>query len=121
MLFDQFDQRQKCSIFTFLEYILFSLQKLARAGARCDFGVFVGASKNNYATLPAIGGQAAALKMYLNETFTTLKLDDISVWMKVGFTTFYGLLTFFAQTIMLFTQHFSNQQVIYGSNDQIYL
>ncbi|WAR14414.1 PYR1-like protein [Mya arenaria] len=29
------------------------------------------------------GGAAAALKMYLNETFTTLKLDDVSVWMKI--------------------------------------
>ena len=58
-------------------------QKLARSGARCDFGVFVGASSDNYSTLPSIGNMAAALKMYLNETFTTLKLDDISVWMKV--------------------------------------
>ena len=30
------------------------------------------------------GGAAAALKMYLNETFTTLKLDDVSIWMKVS-------------------------------------
>jgi len=44
----------------------------------------VGASTDNYATLPTIGTAAAALKMYLNETFTTLKLDDVSVWMKVG-------------------------------------
>ncbi|XP_052761178.1 CAD protein-like isoform X2 [Mya arenaria] len=57
-------------------------QKLAKAGARCDYGVYVGASKDNYAKLPSIGGAAAALKMYLNETFTTLKLDDVSVWMK---------------------------------------
>ncbi|XP_060593985.1 CAD protein-like isoform X2 [Ruditapes philippinarum] len=57
-------------------------QKLARSGARCDFGVFVGASSDNYASLPSIGNMAAALKMYLNETFTTLKLDDISIWMK---------------------------------------
>jgi len=46
--------------------------------------VFVGASTNNAATLPAIGGAAAALKMYLNETFTTLKMDDVSDWMKVS-------------------------------------
>ena len=58
-------------------------QKLARNGSRCDYGVYVGASSDNYATLPQIGGKAAGLKMYLNETFTTLKLDDISVWMKV--------------------------------------
>ncbi|XP_069114104.1 multifunctional protein CAD-like isoform X2 [Argopecten irradians] len=61
----------------------FSLtQKLAKAAARCDYGVFVGASSNNYQTLPQIGSRAAALKMYLNDTFTTLKLDDLSIWMK---------------------------------------
>lgn len=54
----------------------------ARAGARCDYGIFVGASKDNASKLPDIGARAAALKMYLNETFTTLKLDDVSVWMK---------------------------------------
>nr|KAG5688328.1 hypothetical protein BaRGS_027870 [Batillaria attramentaria] len=27
--------------------------------------------------------EAVALKMYLNETFTTLRLDDVSVWMKI--------------------------------------
>ena len=58
--------------------------KLARNGARCDYAVYVGASSDNYSTLPQIGDKAAGLKMYLNETFTTLKLDDISVWMKVG-------------------------------------
>ncbi|KAL4221656.1 hypothetical protein ACF0H5_019913 [Mactra antiquata] len=57
-------------------------QKLARSGSRCDFGVYVGASTENYSTLPNIGNMAAGLKMYLNETFSTLKLDDISVWMK---------------------------------------
>ncbi|XP_064604486.1 multifunctional protein CAD-like isoform X2 [Liolophura sinensis] len=61
----------------------FSLtKKLASAGARCDYGIFVGASSDNYQTLPMIGGKACALKMYLNETFTTLKLDDLSIWMK---------------------------------------
>lgn len=70
--------------FNWTHNLLFEfLQKLARSGARCDFGVFVGASRDNYTSLPAIGNMAAALKMYLNETFTTLKLDDISIWMKV--------------------------------------
>lgn len=61
---------------------IFILQ-CAKQGARCDYGIFVGASSTNYNTLPQIGGKAVALKMYLNETFTTLKLDDISIWMKV--------------------------------------
>ncbi|XP_061197574.1 CAD protein-like isoform X1 [Saccostrea echinata] len=57
-------------------------QKLARLGARCDYGIFLGASSDNYSTLPQISSKACALKMYLNETFTTLKLNDISIWMK---------------------------------------
>eukprot|EP00105_Crassostrea_gigas_P002518 XP_011415078.1 PREDICTED: CAD protein isoform X1 [Crassostrea gigas] len=57
-------------------------QKLARLGARCDYGIFLGASSDNYTTLPLISPKACALKMYLNETFTTLKLNDLSVWMK---------------------------------------
>ncbi|XP_052267533.1 CAD protein-like isoform X3 [Dreissena polymorpha] len=57
-------------------------QKLARAGARCDFGVYVGASTDNYSKLTSLAPAAAGLKMYLNETFTTLKLDDLSIWMK---------------------------------------
>ena len=62
-------------------------QKLARSGARCDYAVYLGASSDNYGLIPQLGEKAAGLKMYLNETFTTLKLDDISVWMKV----IYGL------------------------------
>ncbi|KAK3581322.1 hypothetical protein CHS0354_016168 [Potamilus streckersoni] len=57
-------------------------QKLAKLNARCDYGVYVGATSDNYTTLPEIGGKAAALKMYLNETFTTLKLTDMALWMK---------------------------------------
>ena len=72
--------------------------KLARSGARCDYGVFVGASSDNYSTLPQIGEKAAALKMYLNETFTTLKLDDISVWMKVKSIKTFHFLTLKAPT-----------------------
>ncbi|KAK7468185.1 hypothetical protein BaRGS_00036598, partial [Batillaria attramentaria] len=36
----------------------------------------------NFTLLPTLAPQAVALKMYLNETFTTLRLDDVSVWMK---------------------------------------
>lgn len=55
---------------------------LARVSARCDYALFVGASTNNCDTAAEIAPQAAALKMYLNETFTTLKLDDMTVWQK---------------------------------------
>ena len=62
--------------------------KLAARGARCDYGIYLGASEDNYNKIPAICSDAVALKMYLNETYTTLRLDDVSVWMKVsGFLT----------------------------------
>ncbi|XP_050402847.1 CAD protein isoform X2 [Patella vulgata] len=57
-------------------------KKCATQGARCDYGIYVGASSDNFQTLPQIGSKAIALKMYLNDTFTTLKLDSIAVWMK---------------------------------------
>ena len=57
--------------------------QLARSGARCDYGLFLGASSDNFTTLPPLSSKACALKMYLNDTFTTLKLNDISIWMKV--------------------------------------
>ncbi|XP_063359449.1 multifunctional protein r [Cydia amplana] len=55
---------------------------LTRVSARCDYALFVGASTSNSDTAAEMAPQAAALKMYLNETFTTLKLDDMTVWQK---------------------------------------
>uniref|UniRef100_A0A0C9QZV9 R_1 protein n=1 Tax=Fopius arisanus TaxID=64838 RepID=A0A0C9QZV9_9HYME len=57
-------------------------KECATAGARCDYALFVGASSINYNTLPEIAPMAAALKMYLNETFTTLRLKNINEWVK---------------------------------------
>lgn len=59
------------------------LLQLANKGARCDYGLYVGAAVDNAEKLSTIGSAAAGLKMYLNDTFTTLKLDDITTWMKV--------------------------------------
>ena len=55
----------------------------ARAGARCDYGLFLGASNDNACNLPLLSSQALALKMYLNKTFGSLQLDSMDVWMKV--------------------------------------
>uniref|UniRef100_A0A2M4A744 aspartate carbamoyltransferase n=1 Tax=Anopheles triannulatus TaxID=58253 RepID=A0A2M4A744_9DIPT len=55
-------------------------QELAQKGARCDYALFVGASANNCTTVGELAGRAAGLKMYLNETFTTLRLDGIDLW-----------------------------------------
>lgn len=58
------------------------VKKLAKEGARCDYGLFVGASSDNATTICDLANEAAGLKMYLNETFTTLRLNDLSVWNK---------------------------------------
>ncbi|NXE98082.1 PYR1 protein, partial [Menura novaehollandiae] len=57
-------------------------QKLAEAGARCDFALFLGASSENAGTLGPLAGAAAGLKMYLNDTFSSLRMDDVSLWME---------------------------------------
>ena len=52
-------------------------------GAYCDYGLFVGAAIDNATILPDLSKQALALKMYLNETFTSLRLDSMETWMEV--------------------------------------
>lgn len=58
--------------------------QLAEAGARCDFALFLGASSENAGTLGPVAGSAAGLKLYLNETFSELRLDSVDQWMEVG-------------------------------------
>ncbi|XP_071808094.1 multifunctional protein CAD-like [Asterias amurensis] len=55
-------------------------QKLARLGARCDYGLYLGAAAENSEEVVNIGPMAMGLKMYLNDTFTTLRLDNVSLW-----------------------------------------
>nr|XP_033330186.1 CAD protein [Megalopta genalis] len=54
----------------------------AVTNARCDYAIFLGASSENYNITPELAPLAAGLKMYLNETFTTLRLPDLTVWIK---------------------------------------
>lgn len=49
----------------------------AQADARCDVGLFAGASPEQVAHLPALGEQAVALKIYLNDTFGPLRVEDV--------------------------------------------
>uniref|UniRef100_A0AAQ6A5K9 Multifunctional protein CAD n=1 Tax=Amphiprion ocellaris TaxID=80972 RepID=A0AAQ6A5K9_AMPOC len=58
------------------------VQKLAKAGCRCDYALYLGAASDNAAVLPSIASQAAGLKMYLNDTYSTLKMDNVSLWME---------------------------------------
>lgn len=53
----------------------------AKAKARCDFGQYVGGGPLNAEGLTQIARQAAGLKLYLDQTFGDLKLDDMSLWM----------------------------------------
>jgi carbamoyl-phosphate synthase / aspartate carbamoyltransferase / dihydroorotase len=52
----------------------------ARQKARCDFAQFLGAGPDNAASLPALSQRAAGLKMYLDQTYGPLQLDDMSLW-----------------------------------------
>ncbi|KAF6723169.1 CAD protein [Oryzias melastigma] len=61
---------------------LATAQKLAKAGCRCDYALYVGAASDNAAILPAVSSQTAGLKMYLNDTYSTLKMDNVSLWME---------------------------------------
>ena len=49
----------------------------AQADARCDVGLFAGASPEQVDQLPALGEQAVALKIYLNDTFGPLRVEDV--------------------------------------------
>jgi len=62
----------------------FCTLQCAMDGAYCDYGLFVGAAVDNAELLPNLCKQALALKMYLNETFTSLRLDSMETWMEVG-------------------------------------
>jgi carbamoyl-phosphate synthase / aspartate carbamoyltransferase / dihydroorotase len=54
----------------------------ARSKARCDYAQYVGAGAENAAQLPTLAGQAAGLKMYLDQTYGPLRLDDMGLWME---------------------------------------
>lgn len=58
------------------------VKDIAKLKARCDYGIYVGASSDNYDTIHELAGEAAALKMYLNQTFSTLQLNDMLIWKK---------------------------------------
>lgn len=57
-------------------------RELARLGARCDYALYVGASDNNWEHAHELASQACGLKMYLNDTFGTLKLSDMVAWQR---------------------------------------
>lgn len=56
-----------------------ALEAAAR-GARCDYAHYVGASLDNAATVASLAPRAAGIKLYLNQTFGDLRLDDEEAW-----------------------------------------
>jgi len=64
----------------------------------------MGASATNYQEIVQWSSQVVALKMYLNETFTTLKLDGIQTWLKVScrsFSHFMSCSDFFPNSVRI--------------------
>jgi dihydroorotase-like cyclic amidohydrolase len=53
----------------------------ARSKARCDYAQFLGAGPDNADSLPGLAPQAAGLKMYLDQTYGPLRLDEMPLWM----------------------------------------
>jgi dihydroorotase-like cyclic amidohydrolase len=51
--------------------------RIARAGARCDYGFHVGANEENIATTSALAPYAVGLKMYLDQTFGPLRMEGL--------------------------------------------
>jgi carbamoyl-phosphate synthase/aspartate carbamoyltransferase/dihydroorotase len=54
----------------------------ARRKARCDYAQYVGAGPDNIDTLRALAAKSAGLKMYLDQTYGPLRLDDMTLWME---------------------------------------
>ena len=52
--------------------------KAARAKARCDYAQFLGAGPDIPVEIARLAGQAAGLKMYLDQTYGPLRLDEMT-------------------------------------------
>jgi carbamoyl-phosphate synthase/aspartate carbamoyltransferase/dihydroorotase len=61
--------------------ILESTAAKARRTSFCDVGLFAGASPKQIDLLPQLSRYTVALKIYLNETFGPLRVDDLSTLM----------------------------------------
>jgi carbamoyl-phosphate synthase/aspartate carbamoyltransferase/dihydroorotase len=54
----------------------------AQPKARCDYAQFLGAGPDNLDILSELGLLTTGLKMYLDQTFGPLRLDDMALWMQ---------------------------------------
>ncbi|NLN70736.1 MAG: amidohydrolase family protein [Chloroflexi bacterium] len=55
-------------------------KKFAANGARCDYGLYLGAGPNNPSLAARLADQAVGLKLYLDQTYGPLRLEEISLW-----------------------------------------
>uniref|UniRef100_A0AC34Q3K0 Aspartate carbamoyltransferase n=1 Tax=Panagrolaimus sp. JU765 TaxID=591449 RepID=A0AC34Q3K0_9BILA len=58
------------------------INKLASENSLADYGLFYGATTTNFNISKELSKKIIGMKMYLNETFSTLKLTNISDWQK---------------------------------------
>ena len=58
------------------------VEKIASEKSYCDYGLYVGASNNNGENIKNVASRAVGMKMYLNNTFGDLLLNDMGVWTK---------------------------------------
>jgi dihydroorotase-like cyclic amidohydrolase len=54
----------------------------AQKKAHCDYAQYLGAGPDNVDLLPPLASRAAGLKMYLDQTYGPLRLDEMTLWMK---------------------------------------
>jgi len=54
----------------------------AESKARCDYAQFLGAGPDNFGMLQILEHRTAGLKMYLDQTYGPLRLDDMALWME---------------------------------------
>lgn len=53
---------------------------LAKTKSRCDYAQYVGGTAANTAGLARLAPNVAGLKLYLDQTFGDLKMDDMTAW-----------------------------------------
>jgi carbamoyl-phosphate synthase/aspartate carbamoyltransferase/dihydroorotase len=53
----------------------------AKTKAHCDYAQYLGAGPDNTETAHLLAPQVAGLKMYLDQTYGPLRLDDMTLWM----------------------------------------
>jgi len=54
----------------------------ALAKARCDYGQYLGAGPDNMCNIGDVALCTAGLKMYLDQTYGPLRLDEMTLWME---------------------------------------